>query len=63
MLTKSAIDHAKPKAQRYVLWDGDGGVPGFGVRVAPTGARIFIITYRLKGADSRSPRASAPTAN
>jgi integrase len=49
MLTKTTIDNAKRRRARYVIWDGKGGIPGFGLRVAPTGKRNFILSYRLQG--------------
>jgi integrase len=47
MLTKSLIDGAGARAARYVLWDGT--LPGFGLRHAPSGRRVFILSYRLPG--------------
>jgi integrase len=40
------IADLKPKPARYVEWDG--GIPGFGVRVTPRGAKSFVLTYRLR---------------
>ena len=51
MLTKRAVaqlrwDPAGPATQ--VLYD-DGGVPGFGVRVRPSGRKTFVLWYRNAG--------------
>ena len=43
-LTKRAVETAKPGS---MLWDV--GLPGFGVRVTPAGARAFIVQYRVAG--------------
>jgi integrase len=48
MLTIAQIEKANPPAQgREVIWDHD--LPGFGVRVFPSGKRSFILRYRLPG--------------
>jgi integrase len=47
MLTKTLIERAQPRSQRYVIWDQE--LAGFGVRVAPSGRRNFILSYRLPG--------------
>jgi integrase len=46
-LTKRAIDARKPTAGRYTVWDTD--ISGFGLRVAPTGERVYVLKYRLGG--------------
>jgi hypothetical protein len=44
-LTKRFIEAAAPKDKAYILWDGD--IPGFGVRVHPTGRKAFVLQYRV----------------
>ena len=52
-LTKMAVDGAKYEGQQYpdgswsrcIIWDTD--VPGFGVRVVPSGKKFFIFNYRV----------------
>ncbi len=43
-LTKDAVEKAKPGDQEYSLWDKD--IPGFGLRVWPSGRKVFVIMYR-----------------
>jgi integrase len=43
----------KPETGNKVYYDGDGGVPGFGVRVTSGGHRAFILNYRTKGGRER----------
>jgi hypothetical protein len=40
-LTKRAIDARKPAVGRYTVWDTDKS--GFGLRVAPTGERVYVL--------------------
>ena len=44
-LTKRFIEAALPKDKAYILWDGD--IPGFGVRVMPSGRKSFVLQYRI----------------
>jgi integrase len=46
-LTKRVVDSAPPGVLRYDLWDST--LPGFGLRVAPSGKKSFIVRYRPKG--------------
>src|SRR5215216_5143896 len=50
-LTKSAIDALKPGPKDLVVWDLS--LPGFGVKVTPTGRKVFIALYRTRGGRSR----------
>lgn len=43
-ITKTVVDGLEPRPTEYTVWDGK--LPGFGVRVRPSGARSFIIVYR-----------------
>jgi integrase len=51
-LTKRTIDTAKPNpAHDVYVWDDE--VPGFGLRVKPSGVRSFIVQYRNSSNVSR----------
>lgn len=52
-LSKSVADNAVGQPKRYVLWDTE--VAGFGLRVAPSGARSWIIKYRADGGGRSAP--------
>ena len=46
-LTKRAVDATAPAATRFIVWDTE--LPGFGLRVEPTGRKTFIARYRAGG--------------
>jgi integrase len=50
-LTKSAIDALPALRSDVVYWDA--GIPGFGVKVTPTGRKVFLVLYRMGGAGSK----------
>jgi integrase len=52
-LTKRVVDAAEIRASEYFLWDEE--LPGFGLRVLPSGRKRYIIQYR---AGRRSRRIS-----
>lgn len=49
-LTKRLIDAATYQGEgnaRFVLWDSE--VPGFGLRIFPSGKKAFLLSYRVQG--------------
>jgi integrase len=47
-LTKTIVDNLKPEAADYIEWDSE--LEGFGVRVMPTGRKVYMVRYRVKDA-------------
>ena len=43
-ITKRLVDSLKPRAREFTFWDAK--IPGFGVRVRPTGAMSYVVVYR-----------------
>ena len=43
-LTKSMVDKLAPGAEDCVIWDSP--LPGFGIRVKPSGVKSYIVQYR-----------------
>ena len=50
-LTKTAIDSLPVASTDLVYWDA--ACPGFGVKVTPTGRKVFIVLYRTGACGSR----------
>jgi hypothetical protein len=44
-LTKRVVDAAKPHQERYFVWCS--ALPGFGVRVYPSGRKVFLAQVRI----------------
>jgi integrase len=53
-LSKATADAAEMRAARYTIWDGE--VRGFGLRVEPTGGRIWVVKYRADGGGRNAPQ-------
>ena len=45
-LTQKMVASLKAKDREYTAWDSE--IPGFGVRVRPTGAMAYILQYRTQ---------------
>src|SRR6476659_6288648 len=43
-LTKRIVDDAPAKSAKYFVWCSE--LPGFGVRIFPTGKRVYYADYR-----------------
>lgn len=52
-LTKSTIDPLPSSSSDVIWWDTD--LKGFGLKVTPTGRKVFLVQYRPAG-DRRNPR-------
>ena len=46
-ITKRAVDALVPEERERIFWDDD--IKGFGVRVHPTGRKVYIVKYRHEG--------------
>jgi integrase len=44
-LTKRLVDAADCRAAEYFMWDDE--IPGLGVRVLPSGRRVYVVQYRV----------------
>ena len=52
-LTKTAVDSATPKSKDYEL--RVTAIPGFLLKVTPTGRKVFMIQYRTNAGERRKP--------
>lgn len=43
-LTKTTVEAAQPKPERYVIWDSE--IKRFGLLVLPSGVKSFVYDYR-----------------
>ena len=50
-LSKRVVDAAAPAEKDYFIWDED--IPGFGLRVLPSGVKTYIVQYRSGGRTRR----------
>lgn len=46
-LTKSVIDGIQPAKRDAIYWDAE--LKGFGIKVTPTGRKVFVVQHRPKG--------------
>ncbi len=56
-LTKSSIVAAEPREKDYTVWDSE--IRNFGVRVAPSGRKMFVYQYRFNRRSGRLTLGSA----
>lgn len=49
-LGKAVVDAQKPSDIPYIVWDSE--IAGFGVRVYPSGRKVFVYKYRVGGGRS-----------
>lgn len=53
-LTKRTVDAAAAEDVEYILWDSE--IPGFGLRVSPSGAKSYLFKYRVGGGRAGTKR-------
>lgn len=53
-LTKRIVDAAMPKEKDAYVWDSS--LKGFGLKVTPSGRKVYIVQYRLGGRKGRTRR-------
>lgn len=52
-LTVNSVKEIKPGVKDVIVWDSE--IPGFGVKVTPTGKRSFLLYYRTLDHTQRKP--------
>lgn len=55
-ITKRTVDTLQPGAATILLWDED--LKGFGFKIQPSGARSYVLQYRMGGRESPTRRYS-----
>ena len=53
-LSKSRVDAMSKGVRNAYLWDAD--VKGFGLKVTPTGAKSYVMQYRMGGREAKTKR-------
>jgi hypothetical protein len=53
-ITKRAVDAAKARKADSYLWDRE--LHGFGLKVTPSGRKVYLVQYRLGGRKGRTRR-------
>src|SRR5215472_8279009 len=53
-LTKREIDRLRPSDREQCFWDD--ALPGFGLRVYPSGKKAFIVQYKIGGRGGQTRR-------
>ena len=56
-LTKQAVESAQPESKDIILWDTE--LRGFGLKITPSGKRIYILYYRTSSGTQRKPTLGA----
>lgn len=50
-LTKRIVEGLAPEAKERIIWDQD--LSGFGIRIYPTGRKVYLVQYRSSGRTRR----------
>jgi integrase len=53
-LTKRNVDQVAPNGKRFIVWDNE--LAGFGLRIASTGLKTFVVRYRAEGGGRTAPQ-------
>lgn len=53
-ITKRVVDAAEPRESRYIIFDSH--IPGFGLRVMPSGVKSYVFEYRAGEGGRRAPK-------
>jgi len=53
-ITKRVVDQLAPSVERFIVWDAE--LAGFGLRIAPTGGKTFVVRYRAEGGGRTAPQ-------
>ena len=51
VISRWTVDRLRPQNKDIVVWDRD--LPGFGVRVYPSGRKVYVVQTRARGAPRR----------
>jgi integrase len=54
LISKRAVDRARSGSKDNYLWDSE--LRGFGLKVTPTGRKVYLVQYRLGGRKGRTRR-------
>lgn len=62
-ISKRSVDDLRPKENDTYLWDGghSEALSGFGLKVTPSGRKVYLIQYRLGGRRGRTRRVTIGT--
>jgi len=53
-ITKTIVDNAQPATRRYHIHDAE--IPGFALKVEPSGSKIYVLDYRANGGGRYAPK-------
>src|ERR1700739_2556485 len=55
-LTKRTVDALSLTGREYFVWDDE--IPGFGIRVLPSGRKSYVVQYKVGGRHGETRRKS-----